>query len=47
MSHATLLDVLDTARVWSIARASSAMSYKSHLAACDLKRATISTGEDT
>jgi len=40
MSHATLLDALDTAGVWSIARglARNVESYKSHLAACDLTR---------
>ena len=40
MSHATLLDALDTAGVWSIARglARNVKSYKSHLAACDLTR---------
>jgi Fic family protein len=40
MSHATLLDALDTAGVWSIARglARNVDSYKSHLAACDQTR---------
>ena len=40
MSHATLLDALDTGGVWSIARglARNVESYKSHLAACDLTR---------
>ena len=40
MSHATLLDALDTGGVWSIARglARNVDSYKSHLAACDLTR---------
>jgi len=40
MSHATLLEVLDTGGVWSIARglARNVQSYKSHLAACDLPR---------
>src|SRR5579863_7187700 len=37
MSHATLLDVLDTGAVWSIARvlARNVDAYKGHLAACD------------
>jgi Fic family protein len=40
MSHATLLEALDTGAVWSIARglARSLDAYKAHLAACDLKR---------
>lgn len=40
MSHATLLDALDTGGVWSIARglARNVNSYKSHLAACDQTR---------
>jgi len=40
VSHATLLDALDTGAVWSIARglARSVNEYKSHLAACDLQR---------
>lgn len=40
MSHATLLDALDTGAVWSIARglARNVDAYKSHLAACDLIR---------
>ena len=40
MSHATLLEVLDTGGVWSIARglARSVDAYKGHLAACDLTR---------
>jgi Fic family protein len=40
MSHATLLETLDTGAVWSIARglARSVDVYKAHLAACDLKR---------
>lgn len=40
MSHATLLDVLDTGAVWSVARgmARNINSYKSHLAACDQTR---------
>ena len=37
MSHATLLDALDTGAVWSIARglARNVDAYKRHLAACD------------
>lgn len=40
VSHATLLDVLDTGSVWSIARglARNVGEYKHHLAACDLQR---------
>ena len=40
MSHATLLEALDTGAVWSIARglARSIDDYKGHLAACDLTR---------
>src|SRR5262249_31824689 len=40
VSHATLLESLDTRGVWSIARglARSIDAYKGHLAACDLRR---------
>jgi Fic family protein len=40
MSHAALLDVLDTGGLWSIARglARRAAEYKTHLANCDLQR---------
>jgi len=40
MSHATLLDALDTGAVWSIARglARNITAYKGHLAACDQTR---------
>ena len=40
ISHATLLEALDTGAVWSIARglARSVDAYKGHLAACDLNR---------
>ena len=40
VSHATLLETLDTGGVWSVARglARRVADYKSHLAACDLKR---------
>lgn len=40
ISHATLLEALDTGGVWSVARglARRVADYKSHLAACDLER---------
>ncbi len=40
VSHATLLETLDTGGVWSVARglARRVADYKSHLAACDLER---------
>ena len=40
MSHATLLEALDTGAVWSIARglARNVDVYKGHLAECDLPR---------
>lgn len=40
MSHAMLLDTLDTGGVWSVARGlgRTAQDYKRHLAACDLRR---------
>jgi Fic family protein len=40
MSHATLLEALDTGAVWSIARglARNVNAYKAHLAACDETR---------
>jgi Fic family protein len=40
MSHATLLDALDTGAIWSVARglARNVSAYKSHLAACDQAR---------
>ena len=40
ISHASLLDVLDTGGVWSVARglARTVGDYKSHLANCDLPR---------
>jgi|SRR5688572_26710743 Fic family protein len=40
MSHATLLDALDTGAIWSVARglARSVSDYKGHLQACDLTR---------
>jgi Fic family protein len=40
MSHATLLEALDTGAVWSVARglARNVNAYKGHLAACDQTR---------
>jgi Fic family protein len=40
MSHASLLEALDTGGIWSVARglARNAEAYKSHLAACDMPR---------
>ena len=40
MSHAMLLDLLDTGGLWSVSRglARSASAYKAHLANCDLPR---------
>jgi Fic family protein len=40
MSHASLLEALDTGAVWSIARglARNAATYKQHLMACDAER---------
>jgi predicted ArsR family transcriptional regulator len=40
MSHATMLETLDTGAVWSVARglARNVQAYKSHLAACDATR---------
>jgi Fic family protein len=40
MSHATLLEALDTGAVWSVARglARNVVAYKGHLAACDMTR---------
>jgi Fic family protein len=40
VSHATVLEALDTGGVWSVARglARRVAEYKSHLAACDLER---------
>ena len=40
MSHATLLEALDTGAVWSVARglAHNVAAYKGHLAACDMTR---------
>lgn len=40
MSHAVLLETLDTGAIWSIARglARNVDTYKSHLAACDAER---------
>lgn len=40
MSHASLLDALDTGGIWSVARglARNAAAYKGHLMSCDLPR---------
>ena len=40
LSHATLLETLDTGAVWSVARglARNVQAYKNHLAACDQTR---------
>ena len=40
MSHASLLEILDTGGVWSVARglARNVQDYKGHLASCDLPR---------
>ncbi len=40
MSHATMLETLDTGAVWSVARgfARNVQAYKGHLAACDVTR---------
>ena len=40
MSHATLLEALDTGAVWSVSRglARNVAEYKGHLAACDMPR---------
>jgi Fic family protein len=40
MSHATLLEALDTGAVWSVARglARNVAAYRGHLAACDMTR---------
>ena len=45
MSHALLLEILDTGAVWSVARglARNVQQYKTLLANCDLAGATIST----
>ena len=49
VSHATLLDVLDTGAVWSIARglARNVSDYKAHFAACDLPRRNNLDGRGT
>ena len=49
MSHATLLQVLDTGAVWSIARglARSVQEYKTHLANCDMHRRNDLDGRGT
>jgi Fic family protein len=49
MSHAVLLEALDTGGIWSVARglARSENSYKAHLAACDLPRRNDLDGRGT
>jgi Fic family protein len=49
MSHATLLGVLETGAVWSVARglARNVAEYKSHLASCDLPRRNDLDGRGT
>lgn len=49
MSHATLLNTLDTGAVWSVARglARNVADYKSHLASCDLPRRNDLDGRGT
>lgn len=49
MSHATLLNTLDTGAVWSVARglARNVADYKSHLANCDLPRRNDLDGRGT
>ncbi|WP_293845032.1 Fic family protein [Sphingopyxis sp.] len=48
MSHAMLLDTLDTGGVWSVARGlgRTTQDYKRHLAACDLRRRNDLDGRD-
>jgi Fic family protein len=49
ISHATLLDILDTGAIWSIARglARNVEQYKAHLAECDLPRSNDLDGRGT
>ena len=49
MSHAMLLETLDTGGVWSVARglARNVTDYKGHLAACDLPRRNDLDGRGT
>jgi len=49
LSHAMLLDTLDTGAIWSISRglARNVESYKRHLAACDLPRRNDLDGRGT
>lgn len=49
MSHAALLEKLDTGALWSVARglARNVATYKSHLAACDLPRRNDLDGRGT
>jgi Fic family protein len=49
MSHAMLLEILDTGAIWSISRglARNVEAYKGHLAACDLPRRNDLDGRGT
>jgi Fic family protein len=49
MSHASLLEALDTGGIWSVARglAQNVAAYKAHLAACDLPRRNDLDGRGT
>jgi hypothetical protein len=49
MSHAILLDTLETGALWSVARglARNAQEYKRHLAECDLHRGNDLDGRGT
>lgn len=49
MSHAMLLEILDTGGIWSVARglARNVAAYKSHLANCDLPRRNDLDGRGT
>lgn len=49
MTHAMLLDALDTGAVWSVARglARDESNYKCHLAACDMERRNDLDGRGT
>jgi hypothetical protein len=48
MSHALLLETLDTGAIWSIARglARNVNAYKAQLAACDMTRRNDLDGRD-
>ena len=49
MSHAMLLETLDTGGIWSVARglARNVAAYKGHLASCDLRRRNDLDGRGT